>query len=209
MTMRLFPIYLLLTTSTLAQQIEIIKPRHEIRSAIKTAVTKEEITSVDADWSVYSDIAMQNALSKIKIGDSVEVTGWAPWLFFIKSKSLNGYIPFRALPFWTNPMLDSLADVIVRQSPIEDEAEERKQKDIKEKKNEQMLIKKFGNTIAHKIINGHYWIGMTNEMAEYSLGRPDKINRTVTSNSYSKQWVYTSVYLYFRNGILESYQDKR
>ena len=52
---------------------------------------------------------------------------------------------------------------------------------------------------------------MTHEMARYSVGDPDKINRTVTATITKEQWVYGSIdlFLYFNNGVLESFQDAR
>ncbi len=196
-------------TNILGQKPSAIIPEHQVKRTIKSVIIESQVKKAVPDWSIFSDVGMHHVLAKIKVGDSVEVTGWAPWSFSIRTKDLNGYISFRALPFWTNTSLDSLASVMVQQSPIEEATAERNKKELEEKENEQLLKKKFGNTTAQKIINGRYWIGMTNEMAEYSLGKPSKINRTVTSNSVNEQWVYSSVYLYFVNGFLESFQDQR
>ena len=49
-----------------------------------------------------------------------------------------------------------------------------------------------------------------------SLGIPEKINRTVTSNVVHEQWIYgydirvpreTTIYFYFVNDVLTSWQD--
>ncbi|PSL41166.1 hypothetical protein B0H99_103302 [Planomicrobium soli] len=52
-------------------------------------------------------------------------------------------------------------------------------------------------------------IGMTTEEVENSSwGKPQSVNRTVTANSVSEQWVYPNYkYLYFENEILTSFQD--
>ncbi|WP_230309159.1 hypothetical protein [Planomicrobium sp. YIM 101495] len=52
-------------------------------------------------------------------------------------------------------------------------------------------------------------IGMTtDQVLESTLGKPNKINRTVTQSTVSEQWVYDNgIYLYFDNGILTSFQD--
>lgn len=61
------------------------------------------------------------------------------------------------------------------------------------------------------ILDGNISIGMTKEMAEASWGSPRDVNRTVTANMVREQWIYGSVrnrrYLYFRNGVLDSFQD--
>ena len=74
-----------------------------------------------------------------------------------------------------------------------------KQKYSSEKKSK--IINRYGKTTADKLLNGYYWVGMTKDMARISLGEPDDINKTVSSNSSREQWVYRNynVYLYFEN----------
>jgi hypothetical protein len=50
---------------------------------------------------------------------------------------------------------------------------------------------------------------MTAEMATDSWGKPEAINRTVVSGLVHEQWVFGSTYLYFENGILTAFQDRR
>ena len=69
------------------------------------------------------------------------------------------------------------------------------------------LIAKYGEKNGTRIFNGHYWLGMTDDMARESLGRPSDINRTVGSFGVHEQWVYYNTYLYFENGILTTYQN--
>ena len=71
------------------------------------------------------------------------------------------------------------------------------------------LIKKYGATSTAKILQGRIWLGMTDEMARESIGRPDKINRSVGSWGVHEQWVYDNrdEYLYFEDSILTSWQD--
>jgi len=61
------------------------------------------------------------------------------------------------------------------------------------------------------ILNGSIQIGMSKSMVRASWGAPDDINRTVTVNTTSEQWVYGSLsdatYVYFTNGIMTSFQD--
>lgn len=56
------------------------------------------------------------------------------------------------------------------------------------------------------------FIGMTAEQAEESWGKPKKINRTITTNSVSEQWVYDrgnfrNQYLYLTDGVVRSIQS--
>lgn len=51
-------------------------------------------------------------------------------------------------------------------------------------------------------------IGMTQDEAIISMGKPYDINRTVSSYGTHEQWCYNGgVYLYFEDGILSSWQD--
>ena len=68
------------------------------------------------------------------------------------------------------------------------------------------LYSRYGKEIADNLLNRQYWIGMTTEMAEISLGSPRNKNKSVGRWGVSEQWVYYKDYLYFENGKLTSYQ---
>jgi hypothetical protein len=55
---------------------------------------------------------------------------------------------------------------------------------------------------AHKI-----WVGMTEAQLVKSLGKPDKVNRTVTANGKSEQWVYHGNYIYVEGGVVTAFQN--
>ena len=57
------------------------------------------------------------------------------------------------------------------------------------------------------IQSGSFMLGMTDDMVVASIGYPNDINRTVGSWGVHEQWVYYSMYLYFENGKLTSWQD--
>ena len=65
------------------------------------------------------------------------------------------------------------------------------------------LKKKFKDAISE----GSVILGMTKAMVTASVGYPDDINRTVGSWGVHEQWIYSSYYLYFENGVLTSWQD--
>ena len=48
-------------------------------------------------------------------------------------------------------------------------------------------------------------------MIEESLGKPDKVNRTVNQFGNSEQWIYENqdLYLYFDGDKLTSYQEHK
>ena len=69
------------------------------------------------------------------------------------------------------------------------------------------FTKQYGEEIAYKLIGNQYWLGMTAHLAKLSLGAPKEINSDVGSWGTHEQWVYSTVYLYFENGILKNYQN--
>lgn len=81
-----------------------------------------------------------------------------------------------------------------------------KQKVAADKKKEQSLINKLGLKTYNSLREGNFWLGMTDEMARIAFGDPKEINQTVGSWGKHEQWVYNSIYLYFENGKLTSYQ---
>ena len=69
-------------------------------------------------------------------------------------------------------------------------------------------IHNWPSTVWSAIEEGKVFIGMTEEQAILSRGKPKEINRTITSNIKNEQWVYGSgSYLYFDNGRLTAFQD--
>ena len=87
-----------------------------------------------------------------------------------------------------------------------------KQRAVKAQNDRIALIKakKLPPQIEKAILDRKVQVGMTDEQVKLSWGNPGKINRTVTVNHVSEQWVYgSSTYLYFDNGVLTSLQDSR
>lgn len=70
-----------------------------------------------------------------------------------------------------------------------------------------IFIKQYGSVYGSAVADYKIKIGMTKEMVIMSWGKPNKVNRTVTANLVSEQWVYETAYLYFTNGKLTSWQD--
>jgi hypothetical protein len=50
-------------------------------------------------------------------------------------------------------------------------------------------------------------IGMSQKELLFSMGRPNKVNRTVSSGSTSEQWVYDNIYVYLEDEEVTSFQD--
>lgn len=92
-----------------------------------------------------------------------------------------------------------------KKEPDRIKKEEERKTTVKKRKDN--LIAKYGVTAGTKIFEGWFWIGMTEEMTRESLGKPEKINKSVGRWGVHEQWVYGSTYLYFENDILTSYQQ--
>lgn len=70
-------------------------------------------------------------------------------------------------------------------------------------------IRQFGAEAGRKVYSKMIWIGMTNEMAKSSIGLPESVNSTKTSNMNQEQWVYHNKYLYFEDGVLTAIQETK
>jgi len=57
----------------------------------------------------------------------------------------------------------------------------------------------YGWETAQKIFDHKIWRNMTTNMVEDSWGRPDKINRIISSGQVKEEWIYPSTYLIFLN----------
>lgn len=84
-------------------------------------------------------------------------------------------------------------------------AAEESEKRAKERR--EYIIARYGETHGSLILQGKVVIGMTKDQCIEALGHPSRINRTTTAARVSEQWVYSSRYLYFDNGVLVTIQD--
>ncbi len=64
------------------------------------------------------------------------------------------------------------------------------------------LEKKYGSSMARKLIAGKIWKGMAREMIMDSWGKPLKINRIISGNSTKEEWVYRNTWLYVKDDVL-------
>jgi len=64
------------------------------------------------------------------------------------------------------------------------------------------LEKKYGSSMAAKLMSGKIWKGMDSEMVRDSWGTPGKINRVISGNIVKEEWIYKSTWLYIENDRL-------
>lgn len=93
-------------------------PLHPIEYSIKTVVVRKTFKSQDTTaWTLYSDPQTQLKSGTVRVGDTVEVTGWAPWAYYIHANNLNGYISWKALR--ENEELNRLSKIVAAESSAE------------------------------------------------------------------------------------------
>ena len=150
-----------------------------------------------------TDVTFSKVVGNVKKGQKVTLLDYVCGSYLIECGTTKGYILDSDLLSPTDEMLDFIADCELKHEMNDFEK--------KEESLRKELNKKFSKEITEKLINGYYWIGMTDIMALISLGAPDKTNRTVGTWGVKEQWIYrdNDLYLYFKNGKLESYRNSR
>jgi hypothetical protein len=59
------------------------------------------------------------------------------------------------------------------------------------------LIKKYGEKFAQNIIDGKACVGMTKEMCQIAMGRPNNTTRNTSSLGVVEVWTYSTMYELF------------
>ncbi|HEY3403114.1 MAG TPA: VWA domain-containing protein [Ohtaekwangia sp.] len=95
-------------------------PAHQLDKPLRTVVI-DKVNTGNPLWSLYAWKGMNQPITKISPGDSVTITGWAAWSYFVQSEKGTGYISHKAL--FINKELDSLSKVVAERSPAEEELE--------------------------------------------------------------------------------------
>lgn len=168
-----------------------------------------------------SSSPLSNIITNINKNDTVKLTDYQDGYWIVNKDQYFGYLS--DLYINETEEIKIFKEELIRineEFRIKKEKEEAEKKRLenekktaiqKQKENEyrQKIITQYGKETGQKLLDGYYWIGMTDKMARISLGEPRSINRTVGSWGVHEQWVYYSIYLYFEDGILTSYQNSR
>lgn len=105
-----------------------------------------------------------------------------------------------------DPLLQAMA---VAQEKQEQQAAKRKAEE-KRKRDNVELVRRMTACSLRGVPLGTLKLGMSDsDMLECGLGKPHNVNVTVDARGRLEQWVYGSVYAYFQNGVLRSYQQNR
>ena len=71
------------------------------------------------------------------------------------------------------------------------------------------IIKKYGQEIGSRIVNGQIWKGMSEKMLEDSWGKPDKITKNKEKWGTFTQWFYGEITYFFKNSELIGWEEKK
>ncbi len=141
-------------------------------------------------------------------------------ILFVKSIKVKGasncLIIYKGEEYYASTY-DLITEEQVQQRLEEKQLAKERRKKLKEERRmhteerRKVLTTLYGATTANKIIDRKIWLGMTDEMAVESWGKPDDINRTVSAYGVKEQWIYGDIsnrtYLYFEDGMLTTWQD--
>jgi len=73
---------------------------------------------------------------------------------------------------------------------------------------EAAMIAKYGKNKGKMVAERKAWTSMSFDMARDSWGEPDKIQRSEVTSGTTERWIYPNGrYLFFKNGLLESWKE--
>jgi hypothetical protein len=179
------------------------------------------LTTLSTDGKLRkSSHPLSDVITHLKKNDTVKLTDYQEGYWVVNKDQYFGYLSEAYIN--DTEEIKIFREEIIRKNEEyrikkENEAAEKKRMQNeklvsmqKQKRNEyrQKILQEYGSVTGQKLLDGYYWLGMTNEMARISLGNPRNINRSVGSWGIHEQWVYGGgKYLYFENGILTSFQN--
>lgn len=177
--------------SLIQVQIEFINAQQK-RIELDHALSQGYPTKVRLKTHLMDGPVLGEILQTIPEGDTVLVLDWFERPYFkVLYQGQFGYVSYMYLV--KNNITSSIIDNYNQEHP-----------------KVSPLTKKYGFEIASRIKQKQIWIGMTDDMAKESIGKPTSVNRTVSVWGVQEQWIYRGrhLYLYFDDGVLTSYQDE-
>lgn len=67
------------------------------------------------------------------------------------------------------------------------------------------LVNKYGSSLGSRLYERKIWKGMNSQLVKDSWGSPGKINRMISGDEVSEEWVYGKTRLNFRNSTLSDW----
>lgn len=206
------------------EQLKLLEQKKFLSDQSEKAGGFTLLTTIKFDANVYeSTYPPFTKLFNVSAGDTVRLTDYFKGYWLVNKESLYGYVNDLfvneniEITRFKSALEEKNADYnreynrnkqleyVIKDKAISDSL--RLENEKKSAELEKKLTVKFGSKVAKDLVVGRVWMGMTEEMAEYSWGRPQTINRSVGSWGVSEQWVYgVGNYLYFGNGKLTNWQ---
>jgi hypothetical protein len=129
-------------------------------------------------------------------GTVVNVIGSDSTYLHVLFEEDEGYI-FRRHAVMNEPTVET--PVVKKQEPVQVSQPEPQPQQVSRFT---YLENKYGTSMAAKLIAGKVWKGMSSEMVRDSWGKPQKINRVISSNVIREEWIYKNSWLYIENDFL-------
>ena len=161
------------------------------KTNIQTEITDTSFTSnaiTSSGCRLYSDIGnLSSVITIIPVGTKIFIVDIMDEYYYIKTEDNQGFV--------------KKSKIKPDQSFIEKPPEVITQQDTATRFSNKLeyLRYTYGWETAKKIFDHKIWRNMTTNMVEDSWGRPDKINRLITSEQVKEEWFYPSTYLIFLN----------
>ena len=161
------------------------------KGAVRLFADKDDLTSVIQilpEGTVVEAVKADTAFTLIRI-DGIEG--------YVSSDKLTAALPVVATK---QPAVEPAWQPAQEAAPVRAEPDVQSRQIPTERF--QALIDKYGTDMAKRLYQHKVWKGISSEMARDSWGKPKQINRMYVDRSVDEEWIYSSKYLYFRDGVL-------
>jgi hypothetical protein len=136
-------------------------------------------------------------------GSEVEIIDSDSTYYHIYYEDYEGFIFKRHAVINEAPAPAVTAARTVEAEPVVKEQEPvREEQPVQEQKVSRFT---YGSSMAAKLMEGKIWKGMSAEMIRDSWGKPQKINRVISSNIIKEEWIFRNTWLYIENDVLEDW----
>jgi hypothetical protein len=191
----LFVFVLFAGLSLMAQDLQ----KLATKGAVRLFSDKDDLTSVIQilpEGTVVEAVKADTAFTLIRLG---EIEG------YVKSDRLTAALPVVTTDQPLEEPVSRFADEPAAQPVQEtvtvyDNPDDRSRQIPTERF--QALIDKYGIDMAKRLYQHKVWKGISSEMARDSWGKPKQINKMYVDRGVDEEWIYSSKYLYFRDGVL-------